>query len=65
MAFLRQYIAPLVAVIIFLVALVVVSARTFLPSGLSEPAPTENPGLAIKTTVSQVYPSSLTLPKAE
>ncbi|WP_013325361.1 hypothetical protein [Gloeothece verrucosa] len=60
MAFLRQYIAPLVAVIIFLVALVVVSARTFLPAGLSGPAPTDDLGLAIPKTLDQVYPSSLT-----
>jgi hypothetical protein len=39
MAFFRQYIAPLITLIIFLVALVAVSARSFLPSDLSAPAP--------------------------
>lgn len=39
MSFLRQYIAPLLTVLIFLIALVAVSARSFLPSDLSAPAP--------------------------
>ncbi len=39
MAFLRQYIAPLLIVLVFLVALVAVSARTFLPGDLQAPAP--------------------------
>ena len=43
MAFLRQYIAPLIVVLIFLVALVAVSARIFLPSDLAAPAPIEDP----------------------
>ncbi|MBR8830954.1 MAG: hypothetical protein N5P05_001894 [Chroococcopsis gigantea SAG 12.99] len=41
MSFFRQYIAPLLTVIIFLIALVAVSARIFLPSDLSAPAPIE------------------------
>ncbi|MGC9527462.1 MAG: hypothetical protein ACP5D7_18160 [Limnospira sp.] len=39
MAFFRQYIAPLIVVLIFLVALVAVSARIFLPGDLQAPAP--------------------------
>ena len=39
MAFFRQYIAPLLVFLIFLVALVVVSARIFLPGDLQAPAP--------------------------
>ena len=39
MAFFRQYIAPLIVVLIFMVALVAVSARIFLPSDLAAPAP--------------------------
>ncbi|MDJ0715353.1 MAG: hypothetical protein QNJ54_14190 [Prochloraceae cyanobacterium] len=42
MAFIRQYIAPLFTLIIFLIALVVVSARIFLPSDMAIPAPTED-----------------------
>ena len=45
MAFFRQYIAPLLAVIIFLIALVAVSVRIFLPTDLAAPAPVENLGL--------------------
>ncbi len=35
----RQYIAPLLIVLVFLFALVVVSARIFLPSDMAAPAP--------------------------
>ncbi|WP_017307193.1 hypothetical protein [Spirulina subsalsa] len=41
MAFFRQYVAPFIVVLIFLVALVAVSARIFLPSDLAAPAPVE------------------------
>ena len=41
MAFLRQYVAPLLVVLVFLVALVAVSARIFLPSDMAAPAPIE------------------------
>lgn len=48
MSFFRQYIAPLITVLIFLVALVAVSARSFLPSDLSQPAPvTENQSITV------------------
>jgi hypothetical protein len=39
MNFFRQYIAPPLVVIIFLLALIAVSARIFLPSDLAAPAP--------------------------
>lgn len=39
MNFFRQYITPLIVVVIFLLALVVVSARIFLPSDMAAPAP--------------------------
>lgn len=39
MAFLRQYVAPLLIVLVFLVALLAVSARIFLPSDMAAPAP--------------------------
>lgn len=41
MAFFRQYIAPLLIVLAFLFALVVVSARIFLPSDMAQPAVVE------------------------
>jgi hypothetical protein len=41
MAFFRQYIAPLIVVVIFLLALVAASARIFLPDDMAAPAPIE------------------------
>lgn len=41
MAIFRQYVAPLLVVLVFLVALVAVSARIFLPSDMAAPAPIE------------------------
>jgi hypothetical protein len=41
MSIFRQYIAPLIVVLVFLVALVAVSARIFLPSDMAAPAPIE------------------------
>ncbi len=41
MAIFRQYIAPLIALLVFLVALLAVSARIFLPSDMAAPAPIE------------------------
>ncbi|MCL2939164.1 MAG: hypothetical protein O4808_18435 [Trichodesmium sp. St17_bin3_1_1] len=37
----RQYIAPLIVIIIFLIAMVAVSIRIFLPGDLAAPAPME------------------------
>jgi hypothetical protein len=45
MAIFRQYIAPLIVVLIFCAALVAVSARIFLPGDMAAPAPiTEEAG---------------------
>lgn len=41
MAIFRQYIAPFLILLVFLVALVAVSARIFLPSDMMAPAPVE------------------------
>ncbi|GEA28903.1 hypothetical protein MiAbW_03485 [Microcystis aeruginosa NIES-4325] len=41
MAFFRQYIAPLLTIFVFLVALVATSVRIFLPADLAAPAPIE------------------------
>ncbi len=49
MAFFRQYIAPFFIVLIFLVALVAVSARAFLPSDMAAPAPVDDVGFSIET----------------
>jgi hypothetical protein len=39
MTFFRQYIAPFFIVLIFLVALLSVSVRIFLPADMAQPAP--------------------------
>ena len=39
MSFFRQYIAPFIVVLIFLVALFAVSIRIFLPQDMAAPAP--------------------------
>ncbi len=44
MSIFRQYIAPLLVVLIFVFALVAVSARIFLPSDMAAPAPIETDG---------------------
>ena len=41
MAFFRQYIAPFIVVLVFLVALLAVTARSFLPNDMAAPAPVE------------------------
>ncbi|MGB5592526.1 MAG: hypothetical protein WBM32_04005 [Crocosphaera sp.] len=53
MAFFRQYIAPLFIVLIFLVALVAVTARAFLPSDLSAPAPINDVSLSSELNLHQ------------
>ncbi|MEL6139819.1 MAG: hypothetical protein AAFR42_20740 [Cyanobacteria bacterium J06628_6] len=42
MAFFRSYIAPFLIVLVFLVAMLAVSARIFLPSDMMAPAPIED-----------------------
>ncbi|MDB9528568.1 hypothetical protein PN498_21425 [Oscillatoria sp. CS-180] len=43
MAFFRSYIAPLLIVLTFLIAMLAVSARIFLPNDMMAPAPIEEP----------------------
>jgi hypothetical protein len=38
MAFFRQYVAPLIILLVFIFALVAVTARSFLPGDMLEPA---------------------------
>lgn len=47
MAIIRQYIAPFLAVLVFTLALVAVSARIFLPSDMAAPAPIEKVGVSL------------------
>ncbi|NJR40079.1 MAG: hypothetical protein HC781_16220 [Leptolyngbyaceae cyanobacterium CSU_1_4] len=61
MAIFRQYIAPLIVVLVFLVALLAVSARIFLPNDMAAPAPVEEVGFVINALSDEVagIPSSL------
>lgn len=43
MSFFRSYIAPLLIILTFLIAMLAVSARIFLPSDMLAPAPIEEP----------------------
>ncbi len=43
MAFIRQYVMPLLIVLVFAFTLFVVSARIFLPNDLAAPAPLTEP----------------------
>jgi len=52
MNFFRQYISPLIILLIFLVSLVAVSARIFLPEDMAAPAPIENISKAVNETTS-------------
>jgi hypothetical protein len=44
MAIFRQYILPFLVILVFVFALVAVSARIFLPSDMAAPAPIEENG---------------------
>lgn len=67
MAIFRQYIAPLLIVLVFLVALVAVGARIFLPSDMAAPAPIEEVEKAevpeASAPVAEIPPSLETLVK--
>ena len=54
MSFFRQYVAPLVVVVIFLLALFVVSIRIFLPSDMAAPAPVALEELSIVMPQAQI-----------
>ncbi len=47
MSIIRQYIAPLIAIIIFFIALAATSARIFLPSDMLAPAPIDGVGFNV------------------
>ncbi|MEH2046229.1 hypothetical protein [Nostoc sp.] len=58
MAIFRQYIAPLLAVLVFLFALVAVSARIFLPSDMAAPAPIEEVEVTSQPTPTDLPPAA-------
>ena len=57
MAIFRQYIAPLIVVLIFLVSLLAVSARIFLPEDMAAPAPIEEVSPAAQGAPTHPAPS--------
>ena len=62
MPFFRQYIAPLIVVLLFGLALVATSARIFLPNEMAAPAPVEE----TKSATQPVQPKvSLTAPSLD
>lgn len=65
MAFLRAYVAPLLIVLTFVVAMVAVSARIFLPSDMMAPAPIEAPtgGAMAPATPKNPSAETATLPE--
>lgn len=56
MAIFRQYIAPFLAILVFMFALVAVSARIFLPSDMAAPAPIEE--VSYQPTPTDLFPNS-------
>lgn len=60
MTFFRAYIAPLLIVLTFVVAMVAVSARIFLPSDMMAPAPVGEPvGILVPRTVQLFFPQAI------
>lgn len=55
MAFFRQFIAPLLVVLVFVVALVAVSARIFLPEDMAAPAPITDVDATVVSDVGQMF----------
>ncbi|HEY9809006.1 MAG TPA: hypothetical protein V6D13_06660 [Halomicronema sp.] len=55
MAIFRQYIAPLLIVLVFVFALVAVGIRSFLPADMAAPAPIEE----VKPQTSSASPQNL------
>ncbi|MDZ7994915.1 MAG: hypothetical protein RM022_018425 [Nostoc sp. EfeVER01] len=58
MAIFRQYIAPLLVVLVFVFALVAVSARIFLPSDMAAPAPIEEVQVTSQRTPIDLPPAA-------
>jgi hypothetical protein len=50
MVFFRSYVLPFLIVLVFLVAMVAVSARIFLPSDMMAPAPVEGMEVSMAPT---------------
>lgn len=58
MAFFRQYIIPLLILLVFLVALAAVSARIFLPDDMAAPAPIEEVSFVGTPQLGWIFPTT-------
>ena len=65
MAFFRQYIAPFFVLLVFLVALLAVSIRIFLPSDMAAPAPIEDVESASKQAPASEIDTTAGLPPVD
>jgi hypothetical protein len=61
MSFFRQYVAPVIVVLLFLVALLAVSARIFLPDDMAQPAPVSVLTAPEQTVKAAQAPSALSV----
>ncbi|MGF1576039.1 MAG: hypothetical protein ACFCU9_08865 [Cyanophyceae cyanobacterium] len=57
---LRQYVMPALVLLVFLLTLVVVSIRSFLPGDMAQPAPIDPADQIAQVTLSQPVLSDLT-----
>lgn len=58
MAFFRSYIAPFLILLVFLVALLAVTARIFLPNDMAAPAPIEEVSFVGMPQLSWILPTT-------
>ena len=65
MTIFRQYIAPFLVLLVFLVALLAVSVRIFLPSDMAAPAPMEDVESASKQAPSPKVDAAADLPSVD
>ncbi len=62
MAIFRQHIAPFLILLVFLVALVAVSSRIFLPGDMAAPAPIEDVDVRAQSPAAEVEQAIADLP---
>ncbi|HEY9849326.1 MAG TPA: hypothetical protein V6D28_07695 [Leptolyngbyaceae cyanobacterium] len=58
MAFFRSYVAPFLILLVFLVALLAVNARIFLPSDMAAPAPIEKVSFVGTPQLAGIFPTN-------
>lgn len=63
MSFFRSYVAPFLIVLTFLIAMLAVSARIFLPSDMMAPAPIEEPVSQVEAQPQSLAAADDTVPE--